>query len=301
MVSYKNKYIKPKLNTDGIINITDGRHPVVERIIGDDKFIPNNTNIDIGNSRLSLITGPNMAGKSTYIRQVAIIMLMSQIGCFIPSSSANICVVDRIFTRVGASDDLTSGQSTFMVEMNEVSNILKFATKDSLVILDEVGRGTGTIDGLSIAWATAEHLLDEVGCKTLFATHYHELTELANTHKGVVNSSISVKNTDRGIVFLHKINVGISDKSYGIEVAKLAGLPNVVITRAENIMNTLERATQNNKKVKKYSPKVEEQTVNLLNYKYIDTANKIKELSMEEMSPIEIFNYVYKLQKELSE
>ena len=251
MVSYKNQYVRPYLNNENRIQLTGGRHPVVEMITGREKFIANETFLDNGENRMAIITGPNMAGKSTYIRQVAIIVLMNQIGCFVPCEEADMCIVDRIFTRVGASDDLASGQSTFMVEMSEVSNILKYATNQSLVILDEVGRGTSTFDGLSIAWSVAEFLSDReiLGCKTLFATHYHELTEL-ESNDGIVNYSISLKQTENGVVFLHKIMQGCSDKSYGIEVAKLAGLPPMVVERAEELLSILEENEEKTRKNK---------------------------------------------------
>ena len=240
-VSYKNKYVRPYLNDEGKLHIIKGRHPVIEQMIGRDHFIPNDTYIDLEDERMLIITGPNMAGKSTYIRQVSIIALLCQIGCFVPCEQADLSITDRIFTRVGASDDLGSGQSTFMVEMSEVSNILKYATKNSLVILDEVGRGTSTFDGLSIAWSVIEYLSDKqiLGCKTLFATHYHELTEL-DIKQGIKNYSIKVKQTEDGVLFLHEITPGNADKSYGIEVAKLAGLPSMVIDRAEEILTILE-------------------------------------------------------------
>ena len=236
-VAEKNHFIRPLINTEGRIDIKDGRHPVVEKVLENDSFIVNDTLLDNGDNRLSIITGPNMAGKSTYMRQVALIVLMAQIGSFVPASFADIGIVDRIFTRVGASDDLASGQSTFMVEMSEVANILRNATADSLLILDEIGRGTSTYDGLSIAWAVVEYISskDLLGAKTLFATHYHELTELEGKLPGVNNYCISVKESGDDIVFLRKIIKGGADKSYGIQVAKLAGVPEVVLARAKEI------------------------------------------------------------------
>ncbi len=302
-VSYKNKYVRPYLNTDGKINIGSGKHPVIEQMIGRENFIANDTLLDIDRNRMSIITGPNMAGKSTYIRQVAIISLMCQIGCFVPCTEADLCIVDRIFTRVGASDDLASGQSTFMVEMSEVSNILKYATKNSLVILDEVGRGTSTLDGLSIAWAVAEFLHDKerIGCKTLFATHYHELTELENEN-GIVNYSIEVKQTDSGILFLHRIKRGSADKSYGIEVAKLAGLPNIVIIRAEELLQLLEEnETKTSKKKSKKQPLQTKSNENMLNFKNITAAEEIKNLPINEMTPMEVMNFVAKIKSDLCE
>ena len=241
LVSERNHYVRPKLNEKGVIDIKDGRHPVVEQMITNDMFIANDTYLDNGSHCISVITGPNMAGKSTYMRQTALIVLMAQIGCFVPARTANIGIVDRIFTRVGASDDLASGQSTFMVEMNEVANILRNATSKSLLILDEIGRGTSTFDGLSIAWAVIEHISNRklLGAKTLFATHYHELTELEGKMNNVNNYCIAVKECGDDIVFLRKIVKGGADKSYGIQVAKLAGVPDMVIDRAKEIVEQL--------------------------------------------------------------
>ena len=236
-VAEKNHFVRPSMNEEGRINIIEGRHPVVEKVLDNDSFITNDTYLDNDLNRVSIITGPNMAGKSTYMRQVALIVLMAQIGSFVPAKSADIGIVDRIFTRVGASDDLASGQSTFMVEMSEVANILRNATANSLLILDEIGRGTSTFDGLSIAWAVVEYISskDLLGAKTLFATHYHELTELEGKLEGVNNYCISVKESGDDIVFLRKIIKGGADKSYGIQVAKLAGVPEVVLARAKEI------------------------------------------------------------------
>ncbi len=240
-VSIENQYTKPEIALDGIIQIRNGRHPVVERMLEDEMFVPNDTYLDLKDNRMMLITGPNMSGKSTYMRQVALITLMAQIGCFVPAEYAKISVVDKIFTRVGASDDLTSGQSTFMVEMHEVSDILRYATKNSLVILDEVGRGTSTFDGISIARAVAEYISSKkIGCKTMFATHYHELIDLENTLDGVKNYSIAVKKHSDTIRFLRKIVPGGTDDSYGIEVAKLAGLPEQVVKRARKLLTEME-------------------------------------------------------------
>ena len=240
-VSIENQYVKPEIALDGVIQIKNGRHPVVERMLTDEMFVPNDAYLDTRDNRMMLITGPNMSGKSTYMRQVALITLMAQIGCFVPADYAKISVVDKIFTRVGASDDLTSGQSTFMVEMHEVSDILKYATKNSLVILDEVGRGTSTFDGISIARAVAEYISSKkIGCKTMFATHYHELIELENTLDGVKNYSIAVKKHGDSIRFLRKIVPGGVDDSYGIEVAKLAGLPEQVVRRARKLLTEME-------------------------------------------------------------
>lgn len=245
-VALKNNYVRPDIAIDGVIDIRDGRHPVVELMLTDEMFVPNDVYLDTKSSRMSIITGPNMSGKSTYMRQTALITLMAQMGCFVPASYAKISVVDRIFTRVGASDDLTAGQSTFMVEMSEVAEILKYATKNSLVILDEVGRGTSTFDGISIARAVAEHICNSrnIGCKTLFATHYHELIELENLMEGVKNYSIAVRKSSDGIRFLRKIVKGGVDESYGIEVAKLAGLPNKVVKRARELLLEMEKENQ---------------------------------------------------------
>ena len=233
-------YCRPSINNDSELIIKGGRHPVIDQNIIDEKFIPNDAKIDSNDTRLVILTGPNMAGKATYIRQVALITLMAQIGSFVPADSATIGVVDRIFTRVGANDDLARGQSTFMVEMNETALILNNATKDSLVILDEIGRGTATFDGLSIAWAVAEHLHDEIKCRTLFATHYHELTSLAETKKGVGNANVAVREQNDKIIFLRKIIEGSADRSYGIQVARLAGLPLEIIERSKSILAHLE-------------------------------------------------------------
>ncbi|MCM1166360.1 MAG: DNA mismatch repair protein MutS [Lachnospiraceae bacterium] len=239
-VSLENSYVKPEITIDSVIDIKDGRHPVVEQILLDHPFTPNDVYLDKSDNRLLVITGPNMSGKSTFMRQTALIVLMAQIGCFVPARYAKIGVVDRIFTRVGASDDLTAGQSTFMVEMNEVADILQNATKSSLVILDEIGRGTSTFDGISIAKSVAEHISQKIGCKTLFATHYHELITMEKDYKGVKNFSVAVSKRGDDIKFLHKIVPGGTDDSYGIEVAKLAGLPNKVIQRAKEELKDLE-------------------------------------------------------------
>jgi len=250
-------YCRPTIDNGSKLNIVGGRHPVIDQNIIDEKFIPNDAELDTDATRLVILTGPNMAGKSTYIRQVALITLMSQIGSFVPAESATIGIVDRIFTRVGASDDLARGQSTFMVEMNETALILNNATKNSLVILDEIGRGTATFDGLSIAWAVAEHLHDEIGCRTLFATHYHELTSLAESKKGVGNANVAVREQNDKIIFLRKIVEGSADRSYGIQVARLAGLPLEIIERSKSILAHLEEKSvqPKAKSTRKKSPK----------------------------------------------
>jgi DNA mismatch repair protein MutS len=234
------RYCRPVLTETLRLAIKDGRHPVLDQNLVEEKFVPNDTTLEGENMRLAIITGPNMAGKSTYIRQVALIVLMAQIGSFVPAESAEIGLVDRIFTRVGANDDLARGQSTFMVEMNETSNIVNNATERSLVILDEIGRGTSTFDGLSIAWSVAEFLHDKIKARTLFATHYHELTKLAEERSGVCNLNVAVREWNDQIIFLRKIVPGGADKSYGIQVARLAGLPKEILDRAKDILSHLE-------------------------------------------------------------
>ena len=241
----QHSYCRPQVDDSGRTEITEGRHPVLDRQSGGERFVPNDTELDSSESRFAIITGPNMAGKSTYIRQVALLTLMSQMGSFVPAARARIGVADRIFTRVGASDDLSKGQSTFMVEMNETANILNNATAASLVILDEIGRGTSTFDGLSIAWSVAEHLHDVIRCRTLFATHYHEITDLARTRSGVVNLNVAVREWNDQVIFLRKILAGRADQSYGIQVARLSGLPDNVLSRAKEILNNLEKAELN--------------------------------------------------------
>ncbi len=302
-VSEKNHYVRPTLNSKGFINIKGGRHPVVEKMMDDNSFVDNDTYLDLKNNRVSIITGPNMAGKSTYMRQVALITLMAQIGCFVPAESANISIVDRIFTRVGASDDLASGQSTFMVEMNEVANILRNATSNSLLILDEIGRGTSTFDGLSIAWAVVEHIANPklIGAKTLFATHYHELTELEGKLNGVNNYCIAVKENGDNIVFIRKIVKGGADKSYGIQVAKLAGVPDSVIDRAKEIIEELiENDIADIAKsitVKSKAPKIEKVTeIDMSQMSMFDTVkdediiNELREINVNNLTPVEAMN-----------
>ena len=312
-VADKNNYVRPSLNTDGVIDIKGGRHPVVEKMMNNDMFIANDTYLDNGNNRISIITGPNMAGKSTYMRQTAIIVLMAQIGSFVPASSAKIGIVDRIFTRVGASDDLASGQSTFMVEMNEVANILRNATSNSLLVLDEIGRGTSTFDGLSIAWAVVEHISNPklLGAKTLFATHYHELTELEGKLNNVHNYCIAVKEKGDDIVFLRKIVRGGADKSYGIQVAKLAGVPDSVIERAKQIVeelsaNDITAVTKNlavETGTKKKKEKLDE--VDLAQMSLFDTVKdddileELKNVDLSNMTPIDALNKLYELQNKI--
>ena len=316
LVAERNNYVRPKINEKGVIDIKEGRHPVVERMIPNDMFIANDTYLDDKKHRISIITGPNMAGKSTYMRQTALIALMAQVGSFVPAKSANIGLSDRIFTRVGASDDLASGQSTFMVEMTEVANILRNATSKSLLILDEIGRGTSTFDGLSIAWAVVEYISDSrlLGAKTLFATHYHELTELEGKIDNVNNYCIAVKEKGDDIVFLRKIVKGGADKSYGIQVAKLAGVPDLVINRAKEIVEELseedittrvsEIATKD--KVSKKKPKAKKyDEVDIAQMSLFDTVKdddvleELKNLDVGNMTPIDALNTIYRLQNKL--
>ena len=314
VVSEHNQYVRPKINEKGLIDIKAGRHPVVEKMITNDMFIANDTFLDNGAHRISIITGPNMAGKSTYMRQTALIVLMAQIGSFVPASSANIGIVDRIFTRVGASDDLASGQSTFMVEMTEVANILRNATSRSLLVLDEIGRGTSTFDGLSIAWAVVEHISNPklLGAKTLFATHYHELTELEGKLSGVNNYCIAVKEKGDDIVFLRKIVKGGADRSYGIQVAKLAGVPDSVITRAKELAEELGDAditakareisaagAKPKQKKKKYDQVDLEQMSLFDTVSDQDILQELNEVDVSTMTPVEALNTIYRLQNRL--
>jgi DNA mismatch repair protein MutS len=239
-VAVENRYCRPRISGYPVIRISGSRHPVVEKTLGEHRFVPNNVEMNDANSRFLLITGPNMAGKSTYMRQVALICLMAQIGSFVPAKEAELCLIDRIFTRIGAMDDIFSGQSTFMMEMTETSNILHNATEKSLIILDEIGRGTATFDGMSIAAAVAEYIHARIKAKTLFATHYHEITQLAEKHAGMKNLNVLVKEEGDHVTFLHRIAEGPADRSYGIQVAKLAGLPAGVVKRAKEVYNTLE-------------------------------------------------------------
>ena len=316
LVATRNNYTKPKINERGIIHIKNGRHPVVEQMMRDDLFVANDTYLDNGKNRISIITGPNMAGKSTYMRQTALIVLMAQLGSFVPADESNIGICDRIFTRVGASDDLASGQSTFMVEMTEVANILRNATKNSLLILDEIGRGTSTFDGLSIAWAVVEHICNTkiLGAKTLFATHYHELTELEGTMSGVNNYCIAVKEQGDDIVFLRKIVKGGADKSYGIQVAKLAGVPDSVIARAKELVDELSNAdimakareiaeVSANVVQRKPVPKPDDVEMSQLTLfdtvKEDDIIKELGELELGNMTPIDALNTLYRIQTKL--
>ena len=310
LVAERNHFVRPKTNTTGVIDIKNGRHPVVEQMIENDMFIANDTYLDNHKKRVSIITGPNMAGKSTYMRQTALIVLMAQIGSFVPAEKANIGIVDRIFTRVGASDDLASGQSTFMVEMTEVANILRNATARSLLILDEIGRGTSTFDGLAIAWAVIEHISNTklCGAKTLFATHYHELTELEGKIPGVNNYCIAVKEKGDDIVFLRKIVQGGADKSYGIQVAKLAGVPDSVIQRAKELVEELSdaditAAVKDLTSAKKKKPVYDQMDMAQMSLfdtvKDNDIIDEIKGLDMGNMTPIEAMNTLYNLQNKI--
>lgn len=314
LVAERYHYVRPEINEKGLIHIKDGRHPVVEQVMGNDMFVTNDTYLDNDKRLIAVITGPNMAGKSTYMRQTALIVLMAQIGSFVPAKSAQIGLVDRIFTRVGASDDLASGQSTFMVEMNEVANILRNATKNSLLILDEIGRGTSTFDGLSIAWAVIEHISNRklLGAKTLFATHYHELTELEGKISNVNNYCIAVKEKGDDIVFLRKIIKGGADKSYGIQVAKLAGVPDMVIDRAKEIVAQL---SENDITEKVQSIAVDTKTdnkkmpvydeVDLQQFSLFDTVTdedvlkELMEADVMNMTPVDAMNTLYRLQSKL--
>jgi DNA mismatch repair protein MutS len=316
LVALENNYCKPKITEDGRIIIEEGRHPVVEKMLPPGTFVANDSNINNYDENLILITGPNMAGKSTYMRQIALITLMAQIGSFVPAKKASISICDKIFTRIGASDDLSSGKSTFMVEMWEVSNILKNATNKSLILLDEIGRGTSTYDGLSIAWAVVEYICTTptIKSKTLFATHYHELTKLEDLLDGVKNYSVAVKEINNEIVFLRKIIRGGADQSYGIEVAKLAGLPEAVIKRAKELLISFEKnKTEKNKidnkniiNVNQSSDVLKETAVNSDNnfkqikFNDIEKENLLKELKnidILNLTPMEGFNKLYELIK----
>ena len=292
--AYKYNYVRPELNNNGEIKIVDGRHPVVERLMEKEIFVPNNTNLNNTDERMIIITGPNMAGKSTYMRQVALLVLMTQIGSFIPARQASVCPVDKIFTRVGASDDLATGQSTFMVEMNEVAQILKYATKNSLIILDEVGRGTSTFDGMSIAHAVMEYIHDRIKAKTLFATHYHQLIALENVLSGVKNYSVAVKERGKDIIFLRRIVPGGTDRSYGVHVARLAGLPKKVLERSEELLKEYDN---DNGRVQQ--PAAAAAPDNMMGSLFGSSiANELLKLDVMSMTPIEAMSALYKLQDE---
>ena len=291
-------YVKPIVDDSGEIDIKDGKHPVIAKMLPEGSFVENDTYLNRDADRLSIITGPNMAGKSTYMRQVALITIMAQIGCFVPASYAKIGVVDKVFTRVGASDDLSMGQSTFMVEMMEVASILHNATSKSLIILDEIGRGTSTYDGLSIAWAVVEYLADKQKCgaKTLFATHYHELTQLEEKVDGVKNYSIAVKEKGEDVIFLRKILRGGTDESYGIHVAKLAGVPQETVTRAKEILRNLEIK---GKGAQKESKKEVSGQLDMYNYKIAEVAHEIDKINLDELTPIDALNILVKIKDKI--
>ena len=296
-------YVEPIVDNSGVIDIKDGRHPVIEKMLPSGSFVQNDTYLDKGENRLAMITGPNMAGKSTYMRQVALIALMAQVGSFVPASFARIGVVDKIFTRVGASDDLSMGQSTFMVEMMEVATILKEATSNSLVILDEIGRGTSTYDGLSIAWAVAEYISDKERCgaKTLFATHYHELIGLEDKLEGIKNYSIAVKEKGEDIIFLRKIVPGGTDESYGVHVARLAGVPQDVTRRANEILKTLERKSIiSEKAMQKEEKKQVNGQLDMFNFKLAEVASEIDKIDLNTLTPIDALNTLVKIKEKMS-
>ena len=300
----ENRYVRPDIVTDGTLSITEGRHPVVEQSIPENSFVPNDTLLDLNENRMMIITGPNMAGKSTYMRQVALICLMAQIGSFVPAAEAHLPVCDQIFTRVGASDDLASGQSTFMVEMSETAYILRNATRDSLIILDEIGRGTSTFDGLSIAWAVVEYICDKdrIGAKTLFATHYHELSELEGHLEGIKNYCISVKEHGEDVIFMRKITRGGADKSFGVHVARLAGIPHPVIVRAHEIQARLEVSDINQNTIgqnilgENSQQRMNEQ-VDLFEYKKMEIIQELQELDVMALTPIDAMNRLFLLRE----
>ena len=300
-VSSDYNYVMPIMDDNGEIDIKEGRHPVIEKMLPRNEFVANDTYLNNGTDRFSIITGPNMAGKSTYMRQVALISIMAQIGCFVPAEYAKMGIVDKVFTRVGASDDLSMGQSTFMVEMNEVATILKNATPNSLVILDEIGRGTSTYDGLAIAWAVVEYMADKekIGCKTLFATHYHELTELEEKLDGVKNYSVAVKEKGENVIFLRKIVKGGTDESYGIHVAKLAGVPQPIIKRSNEILRTLERKVKINAEQKE-NKKVVAGQLDMYNYKLADIAHELDKINLNELTPIDALNKLVKIKEKMN-
>ena len=303
-VAAENRYVRPEIVTDGTLSITEGRHPVVEQSIPENSFVPNDTLLDTGENRMMIITGPNMAGKSTYMRQVALICLMAQIGSFVPAVEAHLPVCDQIFTRVGASDDLASGQSTFMVEMSETAYILRNATKDSLIILDEIGRGTSTFDGLSIAWAVVEYICDreKIGAKTLFATHYHELSELEGHLEGIKNYCISVKEHGEDVIFMRKIARGGADKSFGVHVARLAGIPHPVIVRAHEIQARLEVSDINQNTIGQNilgdsNENRKNEQVDMFEYRKMEIIQELQELDVMALTPIDAMNKLFLLRE----
>ena len=296
----ENRYVRPRFSDKGVMQIAGGRHPVIEKLITEDagRFIPNDLYLDNGSRRLAIITGPNMGGKSTYLRQAALIAILAQMGSFVPADSAELPIIDRIFTRIGASDNLARGRSTFMVEMTETAVILNTATRDSFIILDEIGRGTATYDGLALAWAVVEHIHERTGAKTLFATHYHELTELADQLDGVENLQVSVKESGDRIIFLRKVEPGRADRSYGIEVARLAGLPPQVIERAREVLKVHERSERAATSV--LDPHQGAVQIRLFEPSPSDLIEKIRALDLDEMRPIEALRVLADLQKEVT-
>lgn len=302
LVAQEHGYVEPEMNDEGVLDIVDGRHPVVETMLRDERFVPNDTRMDLSGHRMLIVTGPNMAGKSTYMRQVALITLMAHMGSFVPAKSASICLTDRIFTRIGASDDLSSGQSTFLVEMSETAQILRNATRRSLLILDEIGRGTSTFDGLSIAWAVVEYICSEqVGAKTLFATHYHELSELEGRLDGVVNFRITVKEHGEDIIFLRRIERGGADKSFGIHVARLAGIPQPVVARAQEILARLETANVSQSSIGANileDDRTERQMqVGFADFGAVDLVEELRALDVNSMTPMDALNGLFKLRE----
>jgi DNA mismatch repair protein MutS len=306
-VAEQENYTMPRMNRDGVIKIADGRHPVVEKFLGGGNFVPNDTDIDLNDNRTSIITGPNMAGKSTYMRQVALIVLLAQAGSFVPAREADIGICDRIFTRVGASDDLASGQSTFMIEMSEVANIIKNATRESLIVLDEIGRGTSTFDGLSIAWAVIEFITDSerIGARTLFSTHYHELTELEGKIPGIKNYCVMAEEKGDDVIFLHKIKRGGADGSYGIHVARLAGVPESVGERAKELLKELEdadiskRAQRSRKSVKPVDGQIDFFSVTDTPRQDKAALEMLRNVDITRLTPIESMNFLYELKQKL--
>ena len=305
-VAAKNNYVCPEVDESDVIYIRDGRHPVVEKFISDSYFVPNDSHLDTASRRMMLITGPNMAGKSTYMRQVALIVLMAQIGSFVPAAEARVGLVDRLFTRVGASDDLASGQSTFMLEMTEVANILRRATKRSLIIYDEVGRGTSTYDGMSIARAVVEYTASKkIGARTMFATHYHELTSMEGECEGVVNFHIAAKKRNDDIIFLRKIVPGATDDSYGIEVAKLAGVPNEVVKRAKEVLSQIEKegtVTPAPRLRPKENPAdgLPDMFMALKQSEAEEVAEELRRADLNTLTPLEAMNLLFSLKKKLT-
>jgi DNA mismatch repair protein MutS len=302
VVAKRHNYVRPVVTEEGAVEITDGRHPVLERVLAGERFVPNSTLIDNQDNMLHVLTGPNMAGKSTYMRQVALIVLMAQMGGFVPAASASVGIVDRIFTRIGASDFLSQGQSTFMVEMIEAANIVHNATSKSLILLDEVGRGTSTFDGISIAWALAEYIVNVTRARTLFATHYNELTELALTLDGVRNYNVSVREWGDEIIFLRKIEEGPADKSYGIQVARLAGIPDSIIARAKEVLHNLENEELNETgtpKLARKKTRKRKQQLDLFSSVNDSVASEIMELDMDNLKPEDALRKIIELREKI--